>query len=355
MMNRKLLLNLCLLFASGMVFCQQKNVQINTSWRGWQSEAVSPEALLPVIISGDKSDRQKVNSIFHWITDNIEYNVKSFQHQQYNPATAYWHEEDDQDSSAVLKPLNQRIAEMVLKRRTAVCEGYSRLFKTLCDYAGIPCEIIVGYGRTNMNSIGPSFKSNHKWNAVFFDSAWHLLDATWASGYINYRNEFERAYNNFYFLTQPKEFLIDHQPEDLRWTLMSSTPVMREYYNTPFKTSAFTTNYISAWKPQKGILEASVGDSLVFEITAKYPDRKLWVIDIPYVDSNAIFLYHCCGITEFINTVKGNTVSYTYVVKSEDTEWLSLIYDDEMILRYKLNIKKQPVKINPSDLMTKDK
>jgi hypothetical protein len=33
-------------------------------------------------------------------------------------------------------------------------------------------------------------------------------------------------------------------------------------------------------------------------------------------------------------------VTYTYKVTSDKVEWLNIIYDDELIMRYKLNIMK---------------
>ncbi len=48
----------------------------------------------------------------------------------------------------------------------------------------------------------------------------------------------------------------------------------------------------------------------------------------------------CCGIGKPVNNINGNKVSYTYKVASDNVQWLNVIYDDELIMRYKLNIKK---------------
>ena len=330
----KLLLSALLVLITNLAFSQAQSVNLNNI-----EELTSPATLAKILIASDTTDRQKVRSIFKWVTDNIAYNVKSFQNRARTSSTDYWLEEDD-DTSAVLKPLNERVAEIVLKRRTAVCDGYARLFKTLCDYAGIRCETITGYAKTNLNRTGVQFKSNHKWNAVFIDSNWCLLDATWASGYINYRDEFEREYNAHYFLTPPDEFILDHYPEDLRWAFLPYAPTFKEFNYTPFKTAAFSRNYISSFKPENGIIEASVGDSIIIELETNRPKRNLWVIDIPYIDYNTIWVMQCCGVGKPSNNIKGNKVSYTYRVTSEKVEWLNIIYDDEMIMRYKLNIKK---------------
>lgn len=320
----------------------------------------SPEILTQLLTATDTTDRQKVTSIFNWITQNIAYNIKRFEshNNRYDPVL----DEDDNDSLSPLKPLHERVAIQVLKRRTAVCGGYANLFKSLCMHAGIRCEVITGLGRASAGRLDKRFTSNHRWNAVYFDTAWHLLDATWASGYINHRNEFQREYNSSYFLADPAEFIKEHYPEDVRWTLLPQPPLINEFMYAPFKTTAFSKFYINSFKPGGGIIEAGVGDSIVFEIESARPET-LWISDLPYVDSGIVFLLQCCGAVKPDNIVKERKVTATYKVSSVATEWLHVIYDDEIIMRYKLNVRKDsipaaplsPAPLSPALLTTNDK
>ncbi|HNP23128.1 MAG TPA: transglutaminase domain-containing protein [Panacibacter sp.] len=298
----------------------------------------SPADFAKRLTVNDSTDKQKVTSIFLWITNNIAYNVRSLQNGKTNNA-GYWLEEDN-DSSSPLKPLNLRIAENIFARRTAVCDGYARLFKVMCDAIGVRCEIVTGFGRVSAGRFGPNFRSNHKWNVVFLDTAWFLLDATWASGYINYKNEFEWHYNGHYFLTPPTEFILDHYPEDLRWTLLPSQPLADEYEETPFKTAAFSRNYITFFSPESGIINTVLGDSIVIVLENSRPKKKIWVSDFSYTDSNSIAIMQCCGAVKPINKLERNKVSCIYHVIDINARWLYVIYDDEMILRYQLNIKR---------------
>lgn len=50
----------------------------------------------------------------------------------------------------------------------AVCEGYAKSFKLLCDRSGIPCVIIGGSANGEQ----------HMWNYVQIDGKWYLVDAT---------------------------------------------------------------------------------------------------------------------------------------------------------------------------------
>ena len=56
----------------------------------------------------------------------------------------------------------------------AVCEGYSRAFKLLCDAAGIPCIVVTG---TATNSNGRA--ESHAWNIVSRNNRNYHVDVTW--------------------------------------------------------------------------------------------------------------------------------------------------------------------------------
>lgn len=56
--------------------------------------------------------------------------------------------------------------------KAAVCEGYSKAFKILCNRAGIPCDIVVGDTYNSVNSGG------HSWNLVTLDDKYYHVDVT---------------------------------------------------------------------------------------------------------------------------------------------------------------------------------
>src|SRR4029079_2030806 len=170
-----------LLFLWTAAFSQRKTASFSSiDWRAADIDASSPDTLAMQLTAPYSTDLEKVRAIFRWITEHIEYNT--LRSQPYG--IVYYDDgiESAHDNDSILQPLDLRVAEIVLKRRVAFCEGYARLFETLCDYAGIRSEVISGYSRTNMSS--RQFRCNHKWNAVLIDSNWYLLDVTWASGYL---------------------------------------------------------------------------------------------------------------------------------------------------------------------------
>lgn len=282
------------------------------------------------------NEEQKVRAIFHWITGNIRYRIKPNYHRS-SYFSRHMMEELEDDTTTAFKSLDERVAETVFKRKEGVCDGYARLFKTLCAYAGIRSEVIIGYARTNLG--GSQFRSNHKWNAVMIDSSWHLLDATWASGFISFANDFIRSYDDSYFLASPQNFIKDHYPEDLRWTLLNDPPALSEFNRMPFRYTGFIRRRIFSYKPSHGVIEASVGDTLVFEMETAEADKKLWITDSAFVDTADVSVFS--QLPTPVNFIKGDRVRYEYIVPSDRVEWLYAVYNDEVVLRYRIRMRKE--------------
>ena len=278
-----------------------------------------------------KTDREKVRAIFRWITEHIDYNVMPFGRGKKKPLSFY---SEPDDSSVALPPLNERIAAKVLNTGVAFCEGYSRLFKTLCDHAGIKAEIIYGYARTNTNR---RFGVNHAWNAVYVDSSWYLLDVTWASGFVSYGNEYIRQFNDFYFLASPSDFVRDHYPEDPQWTLLKDPPVYREFAQSPFRYSGYVKAGVSSYFPSKGVIDASVGDTVLIELKARKEISNFFVSESPVLDSVQLSKFSS------VNT-SGEKLVLKYSITTATGEWLYVFCNEELALRYKLNVKKEIVK-----------
>lgn len=333
----KLLFNLIFLLLTCYAFSQQKLVSFSSVNVREDVNVNSPDSLSHLLTEPYTTELEKVRSIFFWITDHISYNTI-----RYQPRVAYADDdvESDYDADTVFKSLDERVARITLKRRYALCDGYARLFKSLCDHAGITSEVITGYARTNFGN--NQFRCNHKWNAVMIDSNWYLLDATWASGYLSFSGEnFIRDYNANYFLTPPKYFVQDHYPDDIKWTLLKKPPTLPEFNHSPFKQPSF--NYkITSYSPSKGAINASVGDTVTIVLETIDSKKNLFLSDKASIDSADIAFADSCLNANRTCIIKGDKVSAGYIVTNEDAEWLQVIYNGDVILRYKLNIKKPP-------------
>ncbi len=73
-----------------------------------------------------------------------------------------------------------------------VCEGYSEIFKLLCDREGIPCITVVGVGGSGDDWEG------HKWNYVQMENGkWYAMDVTWDDQDFRDDDEDEIVYEFF--------------------------------------------------------------------------------------------------------------------------------------------------------------
>jgi hypothetical protein len=334
----KLAFILTLLIAHS-VFGQQRQVSFGEIDDRAKSIEPAPPAELAYALTRDyTTEREKLRSIFSWITDHISYRVKknyagkslNIQHLNFNDSLQW-------------KSGNDFMAETVLQNRSAVCDGYARLFKTLCDYAGLRSAVITGFAKGDY-SRQLKFRCNHTWNAVYLDSAWHLLDVTWASGYTNYSgDEFTKRLDETYFLPAPQDFIRDHFPDDLRWTLMENPPFPREFAAGPYRNKCFSKYKISSYLPAGGIIEAAVGDTIQISLASTDPkqDSKMTPDTTTSFDE---------GLQKIISPVvfleppavaeSKPTVHYTFIVQDAAIEWLHIIYNHDTVLRYRLKIKK---------------
>ncbi len=330
-----------LLFAR-MSFAQQRQVSFSEIDDRVKSIDPAPPAVLAYALTRDyTSDKDKLRSIFSWITDHIAYRVKK---NHTNVADPNAHGRVVFPESNQWKSGNDVVAETVLQNRSAVCDGYARLFKSLCDYAGLRSAVITGFAKGDY-SRQFTFRCNHTWNAVYIDNAWRLLDVTWASGYTNYSGDtFTKRYDETYFMARPEDFIRDHFPDDIRWTLMNNPPVPNEFAGTPYRNKPYSKYKISSYTPTAGLIEAAIGDTIhiVLETADLKADGKMTPDTLTEFDQDQQKLFASVGIAE-PSTDKGNKnkIDYTFRVTDNRTEWLHIVYNNDTILRYRLKIKKE--------------
>ena len=305
-------------------------------WRVQSLDAPTPDSLARLLTAPYTKDIHKARAIFSWIAQHISYNTGIYNSQRRFAAAGYVAVPDD--TSFQWKSAEEMTAIKVLKKRTAICDGYSKLFKTLCDYAGLSAQIITGYARGYMEGEN-KLRSNHTWNAVRVDSVWRLVDVTWASGHIDYASQFVQRLDDRYFLTPPDQFIRDHYPEDLRWSLLDDPPPISEFKRMPFKCKSFVKYSISSYSPAKGTLETLVGDTIRIELSVKNEQRDRSISPDPFFDSAVLDHSPFSVFVSAADTLK-NKLVYTYVVRSPFVEWPNIMYNDDVILRYRLEIKK---------------
>ena len=151
-------------------------------------------------ITNDKLELSRL--AFSWVAFNIAYDDDSFNTGKY----------------ADFRP------EFVLKKRKAVCAGYSELLTAICIAMDIPCVSINGFGKGYGFQNGmPVNGANHAWNAIQYDQQWHLMDVTWASGFaenVNGKAKSKFQFSDYWFDTNPNEFIFYHFPDSSQFQFL---------------------------------------------------------------------------------------------------------------------------------------
>lgn len=188
------------------------------------ADTVNKEELVEYLSDAAKNETELARAIFRWITENVAYDVESLESGSYGKQSV-----DD-----------------VLRSRKGVCSEYSALFTALARQADMEAETVIGFSK------GPGFGSesvapepDHAWNAIKLDGQWHLLDCTWAAGYVDAGGKFVRKLFDHYFLTQPDQFIYDHMPEDSKWQLTDNPVSRKEFENMVYLRPGFFRNKLS--------------------------------------------------------------------------------------------------------------
>jgi len=112
-----------------------------------------------------KGDREKAFLIYDWIAHTVSYDVERYRgFKNYGKSQEPYH---------------------VLTSKLGLCAGYANLFNAMALEAGLNSQVIRGYASNSGNAgrvIPSNYQSNHAWNMVEWDNAWHFIDVTWGSG-----------------------------------------------------------------------------------------------------------------------------------------------------------------------------
>lgn len=111
---------------------------------------------------------------------------------------------------------------------------------------------------------GNSFRNS--WTAVAIDGNWRFVNCTWAArhvtGHVDDLPQIYHKYDEFYFLTDPENYIYQHYPDDPSWQLMEIPLPFSEFLNLPVVKSPFFnyglrfySNYGATLKVVDGMVE----------------------------------------------------------------------------------------------------
>ena len=173
-------------------------------------------------LTGHASDELEIaRLLFTWVATHIAYDDHGFNTGDYADCSA----------------------EEVLRNRVSVCEGYSNLLVALGNRAGINTVKISGYAKGIRYKQGDRInETNHAWNAMMIDGVWRLIDVTWAAGYgmgVNGRLVSVKQFDDYWFNTEPAEFIFTHLPSDDSWQFLDKPVSQSLFESMPYASSDF--------------------------------------------------------------------------------------------------------------------
>uniref|UniRef100_A0A914LFN1 LIM zinc-binding domain-containing protein n=3 Tax=Meloidogyne TaxID=189290 RepID=A0A914LFN1_MELIC len=196
--------------------------------------------LVRSLTSGARSDVDKARAIYRWIT------VKNLNVMTFDPNL------DKDNPMSLLRGIKYGT------------ESYHVLFKRLCSYAGLHCDVIKGFSKSAGYQPGIPFPDNrfrNTWNAAFLDGSWRFVQCNWGARHlvnakdlgvkngdrrsIEDKNEIEGdanlryEYDDHYFMTDPEEMIYEFFPDDAQWQLLPRPITLKQFEQLPFVRSLF--------------------------------------------------------------------------------------------------------------------
>ncbi|WP_047545148.1 transglutaminase domain-containing protein [Psychroserpens sp. Hel_I_66] len=204
------------------------------------------------------TDLDKIRAVYFWISNNITYDYKSLK----NNTNGYKKIKSKSKDDYEIRFLNmqKKYAERALKRKLAVCEGYSQLLKFTLIELDIETEVITGFAKSKAYEIGRiTNRTNHAWNAVKINDTWKLIDATWSAGKEE-RSDREYDFTDIFFLIKPEKLILTHLPKDEKWQLLEKPISKANYFFKPLFYEAYHKSGLKLSQDQLGLIKLENND-----------------------------------------------------------------------------------------------
>ncbi|CAL8283511.1 unnamed protein product [Lota lota] len=220
------------LFSSSEVFSRVDAHAIRAGAELKQKCVYEVKTIAQSITQEARSELERLRAIWVWLCHNIEYDVSGYLGQ----------------SEKLSSP------EEVIAAGKGVCCGYSSLCLEMCREVGLQCQEVPGHSKGIGHRPGQSLRdvrSDHMWNAVLLGGQWFLMDSCWGAGRVDMEHKsFVKKFDDFYFLTDPEDFVESHFPDEDKWQLLDQPMSREEFEMRVFKTSTFFTLGLKLVQPQ---------------------------------------------------------------------------------------------------------
>lgn len=159
-----------------------------------------------------RDELEKIRAFYMWIITNIEYEDQV--ELMFDENILFY-----MGSNNCASPV------CVLKKKKAVCEGFSKLFQFFCQQSGIEAYAIGGY----ISKKGAfQDRATHSWNGLRVNNEWRFFDLTWAYAILEHTGI--KSTTNEFYMVSPYEFILSHLPLVPMWQFLD-TPVPISVFN----------------------------------------------------------------------------------------------------------------------------
>ena len=191
-----------------------------------------------------QTEHEKARVLLAWIVYNIKYDKSKKTDADFEILLDVGKDPETGElfvKSGDLKPLNsENPIPQILVRRKGICKDIAKLYKHMCQLAGLEAEIISGYACDPNREMASS--EAHMWNAVKIGGNWYFVDPTWAleGRVVHVQDEqeakriqqqlqrtknvdrirgVEKAVDDNWFLVDREQIIQTHFPFERRWQL----------------------------------------------------------------------------------------------------------------------------------------
>lgn len=179
-----------------------------------------------------ETDVEKLRAIYIWICNNVANDFKLY---SLNERKRNRFAKDSIKLQNWNSKFKKKLFKKLLKKKRTICTGYAYLLKEMCNIVDIKSKMVNGFGKTSSVDFENLNMPNHTWNIVKLNNKWYLCDPTWSTG-ISFPEEgrFQFTYNDGYFLTNPKLFILNHFPIEQQFSLLGQeTPSLQDFTEAP--------------------------------------------------------------------------------------------------------------------------
>ncbi|KAL3866306.1 hypothetical protein ACJMK2_043613 [Sinanodonta woodiana] len=247
------------------IFNPQKFKHIDKRAREVPQEFLkSYDALIHYLTDGLDTDLERLRSIYMWMGT---------------------HPASEQDYS--IGDIHANTPLGFMKRMETANWHFSSFFARLCWEARIPCEIVTGVAKGSTYEVGmekTQLKTKrNSWNSVYVAGGWRLVFPFWSftavagasKGNLTLVEDAGQAVrkeevasdgyqiiwlNDYYFLTNPVEFIHVAFPDDEKWQLISQPWTFEQFADIPYCEEDYHKQEISIKSGFCGILTSKGGE-----------------------------------------------------------------------------------------------